>query len=369
MVKKTKIQKKPKEDNKHRKNVNLSLITKKTHFKLLLNNKYNISTLNTTIIFKVNDNPLLQDKIDIEYYKLYILYLKEEMNSKIITMFFNYISLSKVIPNSFKNDRYFLQEFLKILVNLLINEIDLVIVTLLLDTLGWIEHGSEPWVYIYYISLIAKEKTTSGNTFSILMKILDKNNKGFKESFLQWRGNKNILNILQQIEITKTNERLRDLMKPINLNKDQIKYINYNELVNRIIMNSKKKENIPPSINDISNINNNNINNSITPKKKNIIINNKFNQYNYNPFKQPINQMNPLDVIPYHRGLIYNYNKYGSPSKIAKQPLLDIQQNSSFYNDKFFDLSRNGSRNNSFFSFNSFDGDLSKMSSMRFNNK
>ena len=364
MVKKIKIQKKLKEDNKHKKNVNLSLITRKTKFKLLLNNKYNISTLNTTIVFKVNENPLLQDKIDIEYNKIYLSYLKEEINSKIITMFFNYISLSKVIPNSFKNDRYFLQEFLKILVNLLINEIDLVVVTLILDTLGWIEQGSEPWVYIYYICLSAKEKTTSDNTFSILMKILDKNNNGFKESFLQWMNNKNIKNALQQIDITKTNERLRDLMKPLNLNQDQIKYINYNELVNKIIMNSKQKENIPPSINNISNINT-----SFNENKKNIILNNKFNQYNFNQIKQPINQMIPLDVMPYQSGFIYNYNKYGSPSKIGKQTLLDIQQNNSFYNDKFFDLSRNGSRNNSFFGLSSFDGELGKMPSMRFNNK
>ena len=360
MVKKIKIHKNPKEDNKYKKNINLSLIINKTKYKLSLIKRNNTPMINTTVFFKINYNPSLQDNLQKDYYKRYLFYLKEEFNSKVISMFSNYISLSKVIPISFKNNRYFLQEFLKIIVNLLINEIDLVILTLILDNMGWIEQGSQPWIYIYYICLSVKEQTSSENTFSILLQILERNNKGFKESFLQWINNINNRKKLQQIEISKINERFKDLMKPLYLNENHIKYINYNEIVNKIIMISKQKENIPPI--NTNNVVNSNIN--ININKKPLISNNKYNQ-----LKQPTIQMLPLEPMPYQSGYFYN-NKFESPSKVGKQPLLDIQpNNNSFYNDKFLDLSRNGSRNNSFFALSSFDGELYKTPSLRFNNK
>ena len=87
------------------------------------------------------------DELEIKY---------EEFNSNIITMFFNYISSTTIIPNSFKNNRYFLKEFLKIIVDLLINEIDFATTALIFDYLGWIKEGEDPWLYIYFICLNAK---------------------------------------------------------------------------------------------------------------------------------------------------------------------------------------------------------------------
>ena len=358
MVKRIKTQQKPKiEGNKGKTNINLSSIIRKTNLKLSSKNKNNIPTINTTILFQINKNPLNQDNIEKEYYKRYIYYLREEFNSKIITMFFNYISLSKIIPNSFKNNIYFCQDFLNIILNLLISDIDLVILSLILDSMGWIEQGSDPWRYLYYICLSVKEISSSENTYNILLDILEKNNHLFKNSFNQWINNLKIKKILEGIGIPKINERYRILMKPIGLNENQIKYINYNEIVNKIIM-SKQKENIPP----IAHINDINILNNLNTNKKNLILNSKFSQ-----LKPPM-QPGYLEPMAYPSGFIYN-NRFESPSKIEKQqpPILDMQKNNSFYSDKFFDLSV-ASRNNSFYNL-SIDGDLNKQSSMRFNNK
>ena len=105
-----------------------------------------IGYINTKIIFKIKT--LNQTEYEKEYQKRYSYYVKEEFNSNIITMFFNFISMTKVIPVSFKNNRYFIKEFLKIIINLLINEIDFTTLTLIFDCLGWINEGGDHWLYI-----------------------------------------------------------------------------------------------------------------------------------------------------------------------------------------------------------------------------
>ena len=182
-----KKQKKTKESNQNKQNFNLSSLTKKTRLRLLSKKNNNIANINTIVKFNINSNPLKQ----------------EEFNSKILTMFFNYISSTNIIPNSFKNNRYFLKEFLKIIVDLLINEIDLVTITIIFDNMGWIAQGNEPWTYIYYICLNAKEKASSEKSFSILAQILEKNKSGFNDSYKNWINNINNKAKLDKVDITK----------------------------------------------------------------------------------------------------------------------------------------------------------------------
>ena len=243
-----KNQKKTKESNQIKENYNLSSLTNKTRLRLLSKKNSNFASINTTVKFNINSNPLKQEEFEKEYHRRYLFYIKEEFNSNIITMFFNYISSTTIIPNSFKNNRYFLKEFLKIIVDLLINEIDLVTITIIFDNMGWIAQGADPWTYIYYICLSAKEKASSEKIFSILTQILEKNNSGFNESYKNWSNNINNKAKLDKVEISKINERFRELMKPIYLNENQKKFINYNEIVNKIVTMSKQKEkeNIAP---------------------------------------------------------------------------------------------------------------------------
>ena len=343
-----KNQKKTKESEQKKEYYNLSSLTNKARLRLLSKKNSNFASINTTVKFNINSNPLKQDEFEKEYYKRYLFYIKEEFNSAIITMFFNYISSTAIIPNSFKNNRYFLKEFLKIIIDLLINELDLVTITIIFDNMGWIAQGEDPWTYIYYICLSGKEKASSEKSFSILTQILEKNNSGFNESYKNWANNINNKTKLDKVEILKVNERFRELMKPIYLNENQKKFINYNEIVNKIVtmtkQKEKEKENIAPKeqVNLPSNINNTNT--------SCVLI---------NPQNSKM-QFGPLDVINYPSGLNPS-NKCDSPMKNNPQALEQF--------NSIFDLSRAGSRNNSFMGLNFFDGELSKAPSMRFNNK
>ena len=305
-----------KDSKKANENLNLSSIINKTKKKLSSTKKNNLTKLNTTVIFTINSNPLFQEEFEKEYQKRYLFYLREEFNSKVLTMFFNYISLTKTIPSSYKNNRYFLKEFIKIIFNLLINEIDLVAITLILDSMGWIKDGTDPWKYIYYISLKAKEKFSSENSLSFILKILEKNNPGFIDSYNKWAIKINDVKGLNVISVAKTNERFRELMKPAFLDGVQKKYINYNEIVNKIVGENKKE---------------------------------KTEQINL-----PVNPLN-----------LYDYGSKINIGPNATQENINFQPTNSF-NER--DLNLFGSKQNSFMGL-SLDGDYSRMQSTIFNNK
>ena len=335
MVKKLKNQKKSKEVNKE--NKNLSSVVKNIRTKLFSKGKNDLAVINAAVVFKISSNRSLKEKFENEYHKRFLFYIKEEFNSKVVTMFFNYITTTTIIPNKFKNNRYFLQEFLKIIVNLLINEIDLVTMTLILDNIGWINEGSDPWQYIYYVCLFAKEKASSENSYTILTQILEKNNPGFIESFNKWVNKINSNKKIKEIDISKTNERFRELMRPMHLNEDQKKFINYNDIVNKIVSINKQKENIAPD-----NHPGNNLTNTL------------ITSINASQFKPPI-ENTPVRI-----------NSKGDFMGKPIPTILDLpKQNSS---SKFLDLSRGASKN-SFMGVNSFDAELYNFSSIRFNNK
>lgn len=336
--------KKQKENNKNKKNLNLniSLITRTIKQKIESKNKKDLPKANTSIIFRINENLVNQEEFEKQYYKKYLYFIKEEFNHKVIIMFFNYLSSSPVIPIPFKNNRYFIKDFLKVIIDLLMNEIEFVTVTLIFDAMGWIREGTDPWRYIYYICLLAKKKLSSNDIFSNILQILNKNNIGFQDSFFNWEKN---IKGLEKIGINETNKRFRELLKPIYLNESHQKYIDYNEIVNKILLMSNKKD-IDILGQKIE----------INPKKQNennILLNN--------------NLIMPISPKAMKTGPIL-YSQEDSPFKEIQQPKLDIKKDNSFLSSKFFDLSREDSRNNSFF-FSSFEGESGRLPSIRFNNK
>ncbi len=338
MGKKMKKQKE-KESNKNKKSMNLSSLTRLTKQKITLKNKQNLPKANASIIFKINENFLNQNELEKQYYKRYLYFIKEEFNHKVIIMFFNYISSTTIIPIPFKNNRYFIKDFLKIIIDLLMNEIDFVTVTLLFDALGWIREGSDPWIYIYYICLYAKKKSSSNDIFSKLLEILDKNNKGFKDSYNNWENN---IKNKDTIGVNEANKRFRELMKPIYLNEEHQKYIDYNEIVDKILSMSNKKENAQFHKDNESNQN-----------KKDIIKDQK------NKNNPPM----PLEPRPMRSGLNNNESQSDDNRQDRQPSMLDFKRenSNSFFGSRYLDLSREGSRNNSFF-FN-FDGELNKFNS------
>jgi hypothetical protein len=345
--------KKQKENNKNKKNLNLniSLITRTIKQKIESKNKKDLLKANTSIIFRINENLVNQEEFEKQYYKKYLYFIKEEFNHKVIIMFFNYLSSSTVIPIPFKNNRYFIKDFLKVIIDLLMNEIEFVTVTLIFDAMGWVREGTDPWRYIYYICLLAKKKLSSNDIFSNILQILDKNNIGFQDSFFNWEKN---IKGLGKIGINETNKRFRELLKPIYTNESHQKYIDYNEIVNKILLMSNKK--------DIDIIGKKI---EINPKKQNE--NSNSNILLKNSLISNINSLMPISPKAMKTGPIL-YNPVDSPFKDIQPTKLDIKKDNSFLSSKFFDLSRDDSRNNSFF-FSSFDGEPGRLPSMRINNK
>ena len=340
MVKKLNISKKQKEsinDGKNKKNKNLTGIFKQTKQKIFKKINDDVGNINTAILFKIKDSN--QSEYEKEYQKRYSYYLKEEFNSNIITMFFNYISISKVIPVSYKNNRYFIKEFLKIITDLLINEIDFVTIALIFDCLGCIKEGEDPWLYIYFICLYGKKIASSDGSYNTLLKILDSNNKGFIDRFKKWLSNTNNEKKCKQIDIIKTNQKYRELMKHRNVFENNQRFINYNELVNKIVPTSMQKENIPQIT-----LNNTNI----SPFKSMI-----------NVQKQQINLAQSFDIEPTHSGINNNKLDLRIPQN---QSFFDLQKNDSFH----LNLSR-GSSKNSLVDFNYSKLDFYKSPSFNFN--
>ena len=304
--------------------LDLSLLNYKKKQKLLSTLENDIKKFNINIKFNINNLP---DEIKRGYYKKYLKYTHKNLNSNIISMFFIYISSSNIIPLSFKNNHDFLEHFLKIIMNLLINEIELVIISLIFDKIGWVEDEIEPWTHIQYICLAAQKISSSNKLLFILLKVIDKNNFGFLINFNRWMNNSNIKEILQSIKICDVNERFRDFRHPIYLNENQKKFINYNEIATKISsipnqINNNKKVNLYILSNIQSNTNNN----------INIVPSNTSNINIDNPFENSFNTSKNESI-----NLFGNQNQTKTPQKN-----FDLLQFNNSIGGRF-DLNRNNS--------------------------
>ena len=234
MGKKLKNQKKTNSDSTP-KTIDFSSLINQSQEKLSHQNLLSIS-LNSV---KFNINPSGSD-LEKKYHKKYISYFHEEFNSKIIKMYFNYISSSKIINHTVKDNRPFLIDFLKIITNLLMNEIDLSAMAFLLENkVKWLGPNETDlmWNHLYNVCLKAKQITSSDEIFEILINILETQNPGFKSCYNKWVVLKNCPNDLKIDDINKV---YSELMQSNYLNQNKSKFINYNEAVNKILEFSEK---------------------------------------------------------------------------------------------------------------------------------
>ena len=234
MGKKLKTQKKANNDSTP-KSIDFSSLINQSQEKLSHQNFPAIS-LNTV---KFNINPSGSD-LEKKYHKKYTTYFHEEFNSKIIKMYFNYISSSKIINQTVKDNRPFLIDFLKIITNLLMNEIELSAMAFLLENkVKWLGPNETDlmWNHLYNVCLKAKQITSSDEIFEILINILETQNPGFKSCYNKWVVLKNCPNDLKIDDINKV---YSELMQSNYLNQNKSKFINYNEAVNKILEFSEK---------------------------------------------------------------------------------------------------------------------------------
>ena len=296
MVKKLKTQKNKSSAETGEKTIDFSSLIDQTNKKLSKQNFADISV--NTVNFDIN--PTSSD-LEKKYQKKYATYLHEEFNFKIIKMFFNYISSSKIMPQEVKNNQPFIIDFLKIITNLLMNEIDISTMAYLIENhVKWLDQNETDliWNHLYNVCLKTKQITSDNEIYDLLQNILNMKNKGFISYYNKWLK---IKKVPDDVNIASINEMYNELMKSNYVNQNRSKFINYNEAVDKILkFSEKQKKVLKPKARKLEkldelNLNQGNNNNSGLniagqfPPMLSLDKNNSFNQegsMNFNPNSQ-----------------------------------------------------------------------------------
>ena len=239
MVKKLKTQKNKTSAEAGEKTIDFSSLIDQTNKKLSKQNFADISV--NTVNFDIN--PTSSD-LEKKYQKKYATYLHEEFNFKIIKMFFNYISSSKIMPQEVKNNQPFIIDFLKIITNLLMNEIDISTMAYLIENhVKWLDQNETDliWNHLYNVCLKTKQITSDNEVYDLLQNILNMKNKGFISYYNKWLK---IKKVPDDVNIASINEMYNELMKSNYVNQNRSKFINYNEAVDKILKFSEKQKKV-----------------------------------------------------------------------------------------------------------------------------
>ena len=220
--------------------------------------------------------------------KSYSDYITETFNSTIIHMLIAYIMKNKEKLNKYKYDREpnFINKFVILIKELHLNEIEVAFLTLLLDKVGWKLDNYEHWMYFYCLGIYSKKKVTGEYESDELLK----KHEFAEEKYLEFVNGTEYDKIdTEGISNKELNERFMELTKPIN-SYCRKNFINYSGIADKIIRlsqpygeesngnklfeenNEEEKNNINnnddkkiefygsfKANNNISNINNNNI--------------------------------------------------------------------------------------------------------------
>ena len=332
MVKKLKTQKNKSSAETGEKTIDFSSLIDQTNKKLSKQNFADISV--NTVNFDIN--PTSSD-LEKKYQKKYATYLHEEFNFKIIKMFFNYISASKIMPQEVKNNQPFIIDFLKIITNLLMNEIDISTMAYLIENhVKWLDQNETDliWNHLYNVCLKTKQITSDNEIYDLLQNILNMKNKGFISYYNKWLK---IKKVPDDVNIASINEMYNELMKSNYVNQNRSKFINYNEAVDKILKFSEKQKKV------------------LKPKARKL---EKLDELNLNQGNNNNSGLNIAGQFPPMLSLDKNnsFNQEGSMN-FNPNSQLDMQRNNNILS-----LSRNGSNylNTGYFALNMMKVDSGK---------
>ena len=332
MVKKLKTQKNKSSAEAGEKTIDFSSLIDQTNKKLSKQNFADISV--NTVNFDIN--PTSSD-LEKKYHKKYATYLHEEFNFKIIKMFFNYISSSKIMPQEVKNNQPFIIDFLKIITNLLMNEIDISTMAYLIENhVKWLDQNETDliWNHLYNVCLKTKQITSDNEIYDLLQNILNMKNKGFISYYNKWLK---IKKVPDDVNIASINEMYNELMKSNYVNQNRSKFINYNEAVDKILKFSEKQKKV------------------LKPKARKL---EKLDELNLNQGNNNNSGLNIAGQFPPMLSLDKN-NSFIKEESMNFNPnsQLDIQRNNNILS-----LSRNGSNylNTGYFALNMMKVDSGK---------
>ena len=220
----------------------------------------------------VANNSLLNDAIE-KYSELYKKYISEEFNTMCIVFINRLISESKSLPLTIKNSYNVHKTILKIVKELMMNEYEITLFSLLLDQIGW---SSTKFIFednLLYLAMNIKEMTLKEKAKDII-NYFTQINKGFTDQYDNWKkDNVNINNC--QFNYNQIYLRFSQLKKPYNIY-CKTNYIDYNSVVDKILrMSLPYSENKPKEEDEVSTENSKSKDNSnFKGVKQNIIQNN-----------------------------------------------------------------------------------------------
>ena len=323
---KTTNEKIPLREKKRRRMANVDLVSIKKRI-----NKELYETLSSYSYYKHNNNNIHVNSNIETYDKKYYYYITEEFNMKCISLIVKYIHISKTLSENERTNRNIHKELISITKQLMMNEFEITLFTLLIDEYGWVD-DREP-DHLLFIGILTKYHSCLSAEFFL---------KHFKESkpnivnhYIQWKDSK----ATRIFNIADINRMYNKLNKPYNIycTKD---YIDYNNAVDKIIQLSQpyKEEcqgaeiartildGVRPLLKQVNN--NNNINSSGIFEHNN---KDEVKQSLQFPLFGPINKNNVL----------LNINNTGNQSTLARQSL-NLNQS------QFFMFSNNLNGNNEY---------------------
>jgi hypothetical protein len=322
---KTTNEKIPLREKKRRRMANVDLVSIKKRI-----NKELYETSSSYSHYKHNNNNIHVTSNIETYDKKYYHYITEEFNMKCISLIVKYIHISKTLSENERTNRNIHKELISITKQLMMNEFEITLFTLLIDEYGWVD-DREP-DHLLFIGILTKYHSCLSAEFFL---------KHFKESkpnivnhYIQWKDSK----ATRIFNIADINRMYNKLNKPYNIycTKD---YIDYNNAVDKIIQLSQPYreecqgaeiartilDGVRPSLKQV---NNNNINSSGI-----------FEHNNKDEVKQSLQF--PLFGSINKNNVLLNINNTGNQSTLARQSL-NLNQS------QFFMFSNNLNGNNEY---------------------
>lgn len=249
-----------------------------------------------------------------EHYKKYI---SEEFNTMCIVFINRLISESQTLPLDVKNSNNVHKIILKNVKELMMNEYEITLLSLLLDDIGWLNDKFSFEEHLFFCGLSVKKMTLKEEA-KIFINYFSQINKGFIEQFEKWElAQKDKLSLNERkYKYNQVYSRFCILKKPYNIY-CKTNYIDYNSVVDKILrMSLPYSENKPRDEEDTSDENSklnevNEYNKSpTTVKKTNYIPNSTIVNTNNNNKK--IVETRPIEDKPPNQGNIFGVKHVNS---------------------------------------------------------
>ena len=169
-----------------------------------------------------------------DYNKRYSKYIAEQFNSTLVHMLITYINNNNSFPSDFQLESNFIYNLINLIKHIFMNEIELVIFTLLIDKMGWKHQKIDHWTYFCILGIYAKILVGNEEESNKLIDFFQIKNNSFLE-YYKILVDEDIPKKVDKNEITIKiiNKRFKEITKPINSYCKQ-NYINYNVIVDKI---------------------------------------------------------------------------------------------------------------------------------------